>query len=149
LADGDNTRLCLANTIKVGKSMPALASISVNDAESTPVAHVYSPVTTDGTLAKFANRDAATPAGFETLSIDVRTPTAPSAAYRVIAKGNDPVEATVDGQTVVVHNSSFELTLNFSQKSSAQERKNLVKKIANLLIHTTFVSVAENVEPIY
>lgn len=129
--------------------MPALASISVNDAESTPVAHVFSPVTTDGALAKLANRAADTPAGFETLSIEVRSPVSATAAYRVIIKGNFPTEATADGQTVIDHNSSFELAINFSQKSTSQERKNLAAMISNLLANATLVSVVENVEPIY
>jgi len=129
--------------------MPALASISVNDAEATPVAHVFSPVTTDGATARFANRSAATPQGFETLSVEVRSPNSATGAYRVILKGNFPEEATVDGETVVVRNSSFEVALNLSQKSTAQERKNALKIVSGLLAHTTIVAVCENVEPIY
>lgn len=129
--------------------MPAMASISVNDAESTPVAHPFSPVTTSGATAKFANRTADTPAGFETLSIEVVQPKAASAAYRTLLKANLPTEATVDGQTAVVRNNSFEIALNFSQKSTAQERKNALKIASNLLAHSTVVSVVENVEPIY
>lgn len=129
--------------------MPALASISVNDAEATPVAHVFSPVTTDGALARLANRAADTPAGFETLSVEVRSPASSTAAYRVILKGNLPTEATVDGSVVVDHNSSFSIEINCSQKSTSQERKNLLKILSNLLAHATIVSVVENVEPIY
>jgi hypothetical protein len=129
--------------------MPALASISVNDAEATPVAHVFAPVTTDGSLARLANRSGDTPAGFETISVEVRTPQSATGAYRVILKGNFPTEATVDGSIAVVRNSSFELSLNFSQKSTAQERKNVMQILSGLLSHATIVAVAENVEPIY
>lgn len=129
--------------------MPAMASISVNDAEATPVAHAFSPVTTDGSTAKWANRIAATPAGFETLSLEVRTPTQPTAAYRVILKGNLPKEATVDGLPVVDYNNSFECVINYSQKSTAQSRKNAVKILQNLLGHATIIAVNENVEPVY
>lgn len=129
--------------------MPAIGNISVNDAETTPVAHVFSPVTTDGATAKLANRVATTPAGYETLSIEVRNPTSATAAYRVVLKSNDPVTATVDGSDVVVRNSSAELTFNFSQLSTSQERLNLLKMMSGLLDHATTKSVVQNLEPIY
>lgn len=129
--------------------MPALASISVNDAEATPVAHVFSPVTTDGSLARFANRDADTPAGFETLSIELRAPVSSTAAYRAILKGTFPTEATVDGTPQVVKLSSFEIAINLSQKSTAQERLNVLKILSNLLASSVMEDVIENVEPIY
>jgi hypothetical protein len=129
--------------------MPAIGNIVVNDAKGTPVAHTYAPVTTDGTLARLANRAATTPAGFETLQVDLRQPTSTTGAYRLSVKANDPVTATVDGSDVVVRNSSCELTFNFSQMSTSQERLDLLKKMSNALNHATIVAVAQNVEPIY
>jgi hypothetical protein len=62
---------------------------------------------------------------------------------------NDPVEATVDGQVVVVRNNSALLTINFSQQATAQERKNTLKLMSNLLNHATVVTMADQLEPIY
>lgn len=129
--------------------MPALAPIVINDAEATPVAHTFDPVTTDGSLAQLANRSATTPRGFETLRMEVKAPANGSSVYRFIAGIYDPVEATVDGAQVVVRNSSGLVTLNFSAESTAQERKNLLKLMSNLLANATVVTMCDKLEPIY
>lgn len=129
--------------------MPAIGNIAIADAETSPVTHTFSPVTTNGSLAKLANRTASIPAGFEQLQIDLKQPKTSLGAYQLVAGFNDPVEATVDGQVVVVRNNSALLTINLSQQSTAQERKNTLKLMANLLAHATVVTVVENLEPIY
>lgn len=129
--------------------MPALAPIVINDAEGTPVAHTFDPVTTDGSLAQLANRSATTPKGFETLRVEVKAPANGQAAYRLLIGSNDPVEATVNGVQTVVRNCSADIRLNFSPDSTAQERKNLLKMMSNLLAHATIVSCADKLEPIY
>lgn len=127
--------------------MPAIGNIVVND--SAAVAHTFAPVTTDGALAKLANRTAITPAGFETLVVEVKPPAGAAGAHRVRIGLGDPVEATVSGVTNIDHLNSGELVLNFSQKSTALERKDILKLFANLANHATVIAVCENVEPIY
>lgn len=129
--------------------MPALAPIVINDAETTPVAHTFDPVTTDGSLAQLANRTATSPKGFEILRMEVKAPANGSSAYRLLIGFNDPVEATVNGVQTVVRNCSADLRLNFSQDSTAQERKNLLKMMSNLFAHATVVTMADKLEPIY
>jgi hypothetical protein len=129
--------------------MPAIGNIAVNDDQTTPVTHTFAPVTTDGALAKFANRAASTPATYETLSLELQPPSGPNGAYSLLAKMNDPVEATVDGQIVAVRNNSFSLRINFAQTSTSQERIDTLKLAANTLLHATVKSMAQNVEPIY
>lgn len=129
--------------------MPALANIVVNDAATTPVAHTFSPVTTDGSTARFANRSATTPAGFETLQVEVKQPANRDGAYRVIIGMGKPTEVTVSGVTTVDRVNSGQVSLNFSQKSTAQERKDMLKMLANACLDTAIVSVVTNVEPIY
>lgn len=127
--------------------MPAIGNIVVNDAAA--VAHTFAPVTTDGGLAKLANRTAITPAGFETLVAEVKQPVGAAGAHRIRFGIGDPVEATVSGQTVIDHLNSGELILNLSQKSTAQERKDLLKMFGNLCLNATVVTMVENIEPIY
>lgn len=129
--------------------MPALGTITINDGESTPVAHAFAPVTTDGARAKLANRSATSPLGFETLAIEVIEPKSAGQAYAVRVTGYDPVIATVDGTDQVVRFNSFELKMNFSGQSSAQERKNARVMLQNLLANATMVTVIESLEPIY
>jgi len=129
--------------------MPAIGNIAIADAEVSPVTHTLAPVTTNGALAVLANRSATTPSGFETLRVELAEPKTPKSAYRLTVGFNDPVEATVDGQVVVVRNNSASIQLNFSQQSTNQERKNTLKLMANLLSHATIVSVVDGLEPIY
>lgn len=129
--------------------MPAIGNIALADAKTTPVTHTFAPVTTDGAVAKLANRAASIPQGFETLQIEVTQPQSPTAAYRVKVKASFPTVAAVEGQDAVVRVSSFECAFNFSQLSSAQDRKDVLKLMANLFINSQMISVCENVEPIY
>lgn len=129
--------------------MPALGTITVNDGEATPVAHAFSPVSTDGSRARYANRVATSPVGYETLQIEVIEPKSAGQAYAVRITGYDPVTATVDGNDVVARYNSFELKMNFSSLSSAQERKNDRVMLSNLLTNAAVVSVIENLEPVY
>lgn len=129
--------------------MPAIGNIAITDAEGTPVTHTFAPVKTDGNNASLANRSATTPSGYETLRITLKEPASSKGAYQLSGGMNDPVEATVDGQVVVVRNNSASFSVNFSQQSTAQERKNTLKLLSNLFAHATVVSMAENLEPIY
>jgi len=129
--------------------MPALGNIVLKDAASTPVDHTFSPVTTNGALAELANRNAATPRGFENLRLELRKPSGGQTAYRLAAGFNDPVEATVDGVVQVVRNNSASITLNFSPDSTAQERLDTLALMASLLAHATTKAMVQNLEPIY
>lgn len=129
--------------------MPALGNIAIADAETTPVTHTFAPVTTDGSLAILANRSATSPQGFETLRVSLNQPKTAKSAYVLDIGFNDPVEATVDSQNVVVRNNSAKLTINFSAQSTAQERKNTLKLMYNVLNHATIVAMADTLEPIY
>lgn len=127
--------------------MPAIGNIVVNDA--VPAAHTFAPVTTDGALARLANRSATTPQGFETMIVEVKPPANSQGAHRVRIGIGDPVEVTVSGVVSVDHLSSAEVVFNISQKATLQERKDLLKLMANTLANATIVTVVENVEPIY
>lgn len=129
--------------------MPALGNIAIADAETSPVTHTFAPVTTDGSLAILANRSATSPQGFETLRVALNQPKTAKSAYTLDIGFNDPVEAVVDSQNVVVRNNSAKLTLNFSPQSTSQERKNTLKLMYNLLNHATVVAMTDTLEPIY
>lgn len=129
--------------------MPAIAAISISDAKTTPVAHVFDPVTTNGSAGRLANRVASIPSGFETLSLEVREPASATGAYRLLGKMSFPTVAAVEGVDTVVRNDSATFELNFSQQSTAQDRKDRVKLLSNLFAHATVVAMAEKVEPLY
>lgn len=129
--------------------MPAIGNIAILDAKTTPVTHTFAPVSTNGSLGELANRAASIPSGFETLKLEVTKPVSNTAAYRVKVKLTLPTVAAVDGSDTVVRVSSFDGVVNFSQASTAQERKDAAKLLSNLFNHATFVTVVENLEPLY
>lgn len=129
--------------------MPAIADISILDAATTPVAHVFAPVSTDGSKAELANRAASIPGGFEKLTLEMKAPTSSTGAYRLNWAFTYPVVAAVNGVDTVVSSNSANGTINFSQSSTAQKRKDIVKMISGLFAHATVVTMAEKVEPIY
>lgn len=129
--------------------MPAIGNIVINDAATTPLAHTFSPVTTDGQTGRYANRAGAIPQGFENLSLEMRPPSSQTAAYRLVANMANPVVGTVDGAQAVVRSANGSLTLNFSQTGTAQERKDQLKLWSNLLAHATVVNMVEFLEPVY
>lgn len=129
--------------------MPAIAALTVNDGNTTPVAHTFSPVTSNGSKAEFAERSAGTPAGNYILSHEVVRPSTAAAAHRIKIGLNVPVVATVDGSPTVVRNSSAQVILNLSNQSSEQERKDLLAFVANVLDNTSVKATVTNIEPFY
>jgi len=129
--------------------MPAIGNIALLDGKGTPLTHTFAPVTTNGGLAKFANRSATIPQGFESLSVEVTTPATKEAAHRVKIKAAFPTVAAVNGLDTVVRTSSFECVFNESQLSTSAERIDHLKLMANMLLHATTVTVMTNLEPIY
>jgi hypothetical protein len=129
--------------------MPQIANIVLADGASTPVNHTFGVMTTDGALAKWNERSAGTPAGFYTLSHEVRAPTQSGGADRIIVGLNVPVMATVDGVLQVTRFSSAQVTLNLSHLSTVQERKDLLAYVTNFLSNATVKTSVENVEPFY
>lgn len=130
--------------------MPQIGNIAITDAEATPVTHTFTPVKTEGAIARLKNSTgAATTPGNETLIVEVRDAKSPKGANQVVIGMGDPTEAVVDGQTSVVRTNSMQIVFNFAQTASVQERKNLGEMASKLLANATVKSVIENLEPIY
>jgi hypothetical protein len=130
--------------------MPQLGAITVNDGKTTPASHTFAPVKTDGSNARLANRSAAVPQGYEILEINVRdVGTSKTAAYRVFGSMTLPTLATVGDVVSVDHFSKVDFSFNFSQLSTAQERKDLLAMLSNLFAHADMKTVVTNIEPLY
>lgn len=123
-------------------------SISLEDATSpTPVAHVYSPVQ-DGSIAVLVNTAGATTvAGQETLQVEVnraRTDAAQNTSRVVLW---DPKEVTVNGVTGVGYGLSGACTFKFPPGSTLQDKKDIVKKMANALQNSDIVTAVTESKP--
>lgn len=125
--------------------MPAIGTITINDGETTPVAHVFEPVKIDGNKAYYKCVGSATsPLGYELISIEQIEPKAAGQAYVTRITGYDPVTATVDGNDVVARYNSWELKFNSSSTSTTQERKNDRVMISNLLKDAAVVAALDS-----
>lgn len=129
--------------------MPAIAALSINDGQSTPVAHSFAPVTTDGSLAKWADRSPTIPAGFRTISHEVAGPAGNRTTYKVQLGFMIPVVATVNGVDQVIRYDSGVITLNVHPDSTLQQRKDLRAYMVNTMQNSSVVSSIENLEPFY
>jgi hypothetical protein len=127
--------------------MPALAALSIYDGATTPAAHTFAPVTSNGAKAEWADRSSTTPAGYRTFSNEVRKPATPQAAYRNLNTFYLPVEATVDGQVKVVGYNLVKIEFNFRQESTDQERKDAVAYAGNALALSTIKNAVIANEP--
>lgn len=103
-------------------SLP-LASFTVNDGASTPVAQTFSIADRTGLTSLFRNGAAALVRGMQLFNHEIRLAKTPNAANRALIQLTTPVEATVDGQITVIRSSLFKLEANFSPNSPELERQ--------------------------
>lgn len=129
--------------------MPAIAALTINDGASTPVAHTFNPVSTDGAKASWADRSPSIPSGFRQISLNVEPPNGSRTVHRMTAGYMVPVVATVNSVDTVVRYSSAQVVLNIHPDSTLQERKDLLAYVANSLGLATWKTAVENIEPFY
>lgn len=128
--------------------MPALGNISINDGATTPVAHVFAPVTTDGYLATLKER-VGVPVGYPALTASVRPPAKGSEVYKEQIRLSLPVTAVVNGVTAVDYVNYGTIELSMNERSTEQNRKDLRVMLSNALQNAVFVTMIEKLEPVY
>lgn len=129
--------------------MTAIAALTIPDGQGTPVNHTFSPVSTDGAKAQWADRSPSIPAGYRAISFEVSPPSGNRTVYKVTAGFMIPVVATVNGVDTVVRYSSAQVILNIHPDSLLQERKDLNAYVANFLGLTDVKTCVQNLEPVY
>jgi len=129
--------------------MPAIAALSINDGQTTPVAHSFSPVTTDGSIAKWADRSPTIPSGFRTISYEVAPPSGSRVTNKLQMGLMNPTVATVNSVDQVVRYSSAQVTLNIHPDATLQERKDLLAYLVNFFQNASVKTSVENIEPFY
>ena len=133
--------------------MPAFGNVTVNDGESTPVAHTFSPVKIDGDIATYADRSGGVPTGYITYTASNRDPVAGSALNRerfvltlpVVADGSDP---SVPAGTIL-RSLSCDLTVLIPASSTLQERKNVWAMFKNWAASSVMTSIVQDLEHVY
>lgn len=129
--------------------MPAIAALVINDGASTPVAHTFNPVTTNGSLAKWADRSPSIAAGFRTITEEVLEPSGNRTAYKITFGFYFPVVAAVNGVDTVVRFGSAQLVFNMAPDSTQQERDDNLTYVINTMSNASVRSSVELLEPFY
>lgn len=131
--------------------MPAFATITVDDRESTPVAHAFTPRSDSNGVAEF-RESTGVPIGDSVLTISLRET---SGKYRARIKMAMPtvVTETINGVDYpkVARTAYADLTVTFADSSTLQERKNLIGMFANTLAASQTVpnGVLTSLEEVY
>lgn len=114
--------------------MPQLQNLVLSDRESTPVAHTFVPRDITGGVASVVE-STGVPIGENTVTVSLRK--TPSGRYKAVIKGKFPIVQTQDvngiESPVVVRTAYAELTFDFDQTSTEQERKNVVGMMEDAL----------------
>lgn len=131
--------------------MPAIAALTINDGQTVPVSHTFSPQTsqTNDSPAVWLDRSPTIPAGYKQISLEVLPPSGNRTVHRASLGFKDPKVATVDSVDTVVRFNSGSIVINIHPDSTLQERKDILAYMANALDEPDVVSAVLNLEPAY
>lgn len=131
--------------------MPAIGTITINDGQSTPVAHSFDPVTTNGESSSLADRSGGVPMGYPLILARQKSPNGGAQNYRMSFSVVVPVvEAdAVTGQNKVTRTTRFNGEFVLPEGSSLSERKDILAYAKNLLGDSAVQAVVHNLETIY
>lgn len=131
--------------------MAAIANIVINDGQATPVARTFSPAKTVADLAVLEDRAAGIYIGFNKLTFALKRPKGDARTASRSLKGSIKIETpkleTVSNHTVtgiapaptISYRPWAELVVDFPERCSLQDRKDLQAYVKNLM-NNTFVT---------
>lgn len=100
-----------------------VASFTVNDGATPPVAQTFTIADRTGLLSTFRNAAASLVRGMKNFSHEVKLGGTAGAANRALIQLRYPVEGlNSEGQTTVLRTSLFKVEANFSPDSTTEER---------------------------
>lgn len=131
--------------------MPAVASISLNDGQGTPVAHTFAPLTCTPGNTVLVNREGNTSAGNRTLVLSYDAAKANRATHRVGIRFNMPVEAqnADTGQYRVEYTARFSGEAVIPDRMTAAERADFAAFVANAIMHADVNDYIADLDPFY
>lgn len=139
--------------------MAAIAPITINDGQATPVAHIYNPIQTGDVATYKRNGDTAVPVvGFESLKLSLKEAGSSSEAVnRVKISLNIPVLETPSGGTpsgyVAPPKVAYFIPANMEfilpNRSTAAQRKDLRVLCMNSLANAQVIALIEQLERPY
>lgn len=137
--------------------MAAIASISINDGQTPPVAHAFSPARHSGDLVEWHDRSAGVVAGFKKISVSTRFAGKDNAGQRIRIKIQDPTLAVtapasgtgVQPNPVAAYETLATLEFLLPTPAGVQQRKDVLAYVKNLLSNSQIVAMVENLDAPY
>lgn len=130
--------------------MPNMTSITVNDGEATPVAHIFVPKGIDGKGVARFRASTGVPIADENLAISLRESSG-KVRPRISLAVPVVVTETINGvDEPKIDRAGFgDCSFTFSAKSTKAERRNVRILMANAILHANLESVVDDVENHY
>lgn len=131
--------------------MPAIGNMTINDGQSTPVSHTFSPVTTNGNESRWADRIGGKPAGYILVNSRQKDPSNGARNYRMQFEIVLPtvVADPTTGKDYVARTARCNVEFVLPESSVLQERKDILAYAKNLLAGTLTTSVVQDLEHVY
>jgi hypothetical protein len=136
--------------------MGAIATLSLDDGQATPVAHSFEPTRAGETLATYHDKVDGIMAGYPSVSIGNRFPTQENGNYKVTLRVKIPVLETAataaSGFTpgpTVAYVLSGNMDFIIPARATEAERDDLLAYCKNLLAHTVVDAVVVDMDPPY
>lgn len=137
--------------------MSQKTSITLTDAESTPVARVFYPAVKDSNLYTWHNRASGVVVGYDALSIQTKLPTKSSQAtvvsYKLVTpilEQTSPSTSTgIQPKPTVAYNCIGKIELVLPDRSVLQDRKNMLSMLRDLIDEALVTEAVETLDPTY
>lgn len=129
--------------------MAAIAPITINDGQATPVAVTFSPENQTPGAFTFVDRTAGVAVGFRRLSISNKFAVGGALVNRAKYAVEYPVTAVVNGITTQAYVLRANIDVILPVASSDAERKNLFAFVVNGLQNTLVRGAVRDLDPLY
>lgn len=129
--------------------MAAIAPITINDGQATPVAVTFSPENQNPGAFSFVDRTAGVAVGFRRLSISNKFANSASKVNRAKFAVEYPVTSVVNGITTAAYILRANVDVILPEAATDADRKNLYAFLANGLNHTLVRGAVRDLDPLY
>lgn len=133
--------------------MPALASVTVNDGATTPVAKTFTPTDVKSGLAAWHDRSGGVVVGYPEITsqtiLPVTSGNGTSQICRVKMTIKFPVVEVVNGVSARAYDLQFKGEFLLPARSTLQDRKHILAFAKNYLAHAQVASLVQDLESIY
>jgi hypothetical protein len=137
--------------------MAQITAITLTDAASTPVARVFNPAKREGDVYRYDHRGGGIVAGYGQLTISQKLPSKTSKYTTVQMRLVDPILEQTSPSTstgiqpapTVAYSNGVEIKFTCHERSSVQDRKNLLAMVRDLVDEALTTNAVENYDFAY